>query len=101
MINYRWSCQICGAVNEPEVTHCEKCKFPAEATGEQIQQMRTNGKLKLEKTTSILSYFAFAVAGVGVLLIKFGRLTSYDWLIGLALALIGLVVIVLVDKREQ
>ncbi len=40
MLTYQWVCHICGHVNEPRIPLCEKCDFPALASGFKIERMR-------------------------------------------------------------
>ena len=43
MTAYRWTCHLCGAANEPGLTACQKCGFPAEATGQEVALARATG----------------------------------------------------------
>ena len=40
MSTYRWSCNACGAGNEPEVSVCNACGCPSTASTEDIEKHR-------------------------------------------------------------
>lgn len=38
--NYRWSCHKCSAGNDPGLTHCSSCAFPAIANACEIAEAK-------------------------------------------------------------
>jgi ABC-type xylose transport system permease subunit len=99
---YRWICQLCNVANEAERNDCQKCGFPAEATGEELAMARASGSVAVVrearaqksreraewkaqpfwfKAATIVGIAAFVVA---IVLARFAQPIEYN-LIGLGL----------------
>lgn len=106
MINYRWVCHLCEAVNTPASSICEKCNFPAIASRNDMDRALENSLLKTnphKDTFKQLSLpkilaigFAITALIVGTTLAKFA---SPIWLNVVGLLLTGVAALVLWTMR--
>ena len=93
-VAYRWTCQVCGASNAPAVA-CAQCRFPAEATAEDIELAKAQGvdsyfqqreKSKRDKAKwlaqplwrKVSDVVALTVLIVGLVLVRFAGPIEYN-----------------------
>lgn len=80
MASYRWTCNACGSGNEPDTTHCSKCKCSATAGAEEIEKHKNPEAFRKKKSYKSYESYTTVLVALPVFLIIYAVNRNFETL---------------------